>query len=86
MLYKSKNRLLFFSIVLMVIILFGIIGHWLSFIPGLSFLDTGVEFGMTEPFVLDCVVVAVTFGILFKINIMSILGFVVGYILAKKIV
>ena len=86
MLYKSKNRLLFFSIIFAGILLFGIIGHWLGFVPGLSFLDTGVEFGISEPLTLDLVVVKLTFGALFRINIMSIIGFAVGYIVAKKVV
>ncbi|MBQ7668417.1 MAG: DUF4321 domain-containing protein [Clostridia bacterium] len=86
MLYKSKNRLLFISIIFAGILLFGIIGHFLGYVPGLSFLDEGIEFGMTEPLVLDLAVVKLTFGLLFRINIMSIIGFAVGYIVAKKVV
>jgi len=86
MLYKSKNRILFFSIVFAGILLGGIIGSFLGKIPGLSFLNTGIEFGIAEPLKLNLMVLEITFGLLFRINIISILGATGGYILAKKIV
>lgn len=86
MLYKSKNRLLFFSIVFAGMLLGGILGSFLGKVPGLSFLNTGIEFGMAQPLVLNLMVLEITFGLFFKINIMSILGATGGFILAKKIV
>jgi len=86
MLYKSKNRLLFFSIVFAGILLGGILGSFIGKIPGLSFLNTGIEFGMSEPVRLNLVVFEITFGLFFRINIMSLLGATGGYVLAKKII
>jgi len=86
MLYKSKNRLLFFSVVFAGMLLGGIIGSLIGKIPGLSFFNTGIEFGMSEPLKLNLMVLEFTFGLFFRINIMSILGATGGYILAKKIV
>ena len=86
MLYKSKNRLLFFSIVFAGILLGGILGSFLGKVPGLSFFNTGIEFGMSEPLVLNMMVFELTFGLFFRINIMSLLGATGGYVLAKKIV
>ena len=86
MLYKSKNRLLFFSVIFAGMLLGGILGSFIGKIPGLSFFNTGIEFGMSEPVVLNLMVFELTFGLLFRINIMSLLGATGGYILAKKLV
>jgi len=86
MLYRSKNRLLFFSIVFAGILLGGIIGSFISNVPGLSFLNTGIEFGMSEPLVLNLMVIELTFGIFFRINIMSLIGAAIGFAAAKKLI
>ena len=86
MLHKSKNRLLFFSIVFAGMILGGILGSFIGKVPGLSFFNTRIEFGMAEPLVLNLMVLECTFGLFFRINIMSILGATGGFILAKKII
>jgi len=86
MLYKSKNRLIFFSVVFAGMLLGGILGSFIGKLPGLSFLNTGIEFGMSEPLKINMMVLELTFGVFFRVNIMSILGATGGYILAKKIV
>lgn len=86
MLYKTKNYLAKFFIILMGVILGGLIGEILGSIPGLGFLKTGVQIGVTEPVTISLMVVEFTIGLIVKINIMSIVGAWIGYVVKKKII
>jgi hypothetical protein len=68
------------------IILGGLAGEILGSIPGLGFLRTGVQIGITEPITISLMVVEFTLGLIFKINIMSIVGAWFGYLIEKKII
>lgn len=86
MIYKTKNYLAKFFIILMGVILGGLVGEILGSIPGLGFLKTGVQIGITEPITISLMVVEFTIGLIFKINIMSIVGAWAGYVVKKKII
>ena len=86
MIYKAKNYLAKFFIILMGVILGGLIGEILGSIPGLGFLKTGVQIGITEPITISLMVVEFTIGLIFKINIMSIIGAWAGYVVKTKII
>ena len=86
LLYKTKNYLAKFFIILMGVILGGLIGEILGSIPGLGFLKTGVQIGLTEPVTISLMVVEFTIGLIVKINIMSIVGAWAGYVVKKKII
>ena len=64
----------------------GLVGEILGSVPGLGFLKTGVQIGITEPITLSLMVVEITFGLIFKINIMSIAGAWGGYVAQKKLI
>ena len=51
----------------------------------LSWLSYGEEFGLSTPIELDLNVVKLTFGLMFKINIASIIGIVLAIFIYKKI-
>lgn len=53
-------------------------------IKALAFLKSNFSIGMTEPFVLNLKLVAITFGINLSINIFSLLGMLLGYFIYKK--
>ena len=53
-------------------------------IYALEFLKNTYTIGMTSPMLIDLKVLAVTFGINFKINIMSIIGIILAIILYRK--
>jgi hypothetical protein len=72
--YKTKNYLAKFFIILMGVILGGLVGEILGSIPGLGFLKTGVQIGVTEPVTVSLMVIEFTIGLIFKINVMSIVG------------
>lgn len=86
MIYKTKNNLAIFFIILMGIILGGLIGEILGSIPGLGFLKTGVQIGAIEPITISLMVIEFTIGLILKINVMSIVGVWIGYLVKKKII
>ena len=86
MIYKTKNYLAKFFIILMGVIFGGLVGEILGSIPGLGFLRTGVQIGITEPITISLMVVELTIGLIFKINIMSIAGAWIGYVVKNKII
>ncbi|MBU3145583.1 DUF4321 domain-containing protein [Clostridium sp. CF012] len=53
-------------------------------ISALKFLKSTYTIGMSNPMLIDLKVVAITFGINFNINIMSIIGIVLAIILYRK--
>lgn len=53
-------------------------------IGALKFLKSTYTIGMTNPMLIDLKVLAITFGINFNINIMSIIGIVLAIILYRK--
>jgi len=84
--YKTKNYLAKIFIILMGVILGGLVGEILGSIPGLGFLKTGVQIGFTEPVTVSLMVIEFTIGLIFKINIMSIVGAWAGYVVKKKLI
>ncbi|MGH4125920.1 MAG: DUF4321 domain-containing protein [Clostridium sp.] len=50
----------------------------------LAFLKSTYTIGMNKPMLIDLKVLAITFGINFNINIMSIIGIVLAIILYRK--
>ena len=86
MIYRTKNKLAICFIILMGIILGGLIGEILGSVPGLGFLKIGVEIGIVEPITISLMVIEFTFGLIFKLNIMSVVGVWIGYIIQKKII
>ena len=86
LIYKTKNKLAICFIIFMGIILGGLVGEILGSIPGLGFLKVGVQAGITNPITLNLMVLEITLGLILKINVMSILGAWIGYVVQKKII
>ena len=63
----------------------GIIGEILgSSFENLSFLKKEFLIGMSKPLNIDLKLVVLNFGILFKVNILSVIGLILGFIIYKK--
>lgn len=62
----------------------GLIGQLTEGVNFLWWLSYGQEFGLTEPLQLDLGVVRLTFAIMFKINIASIIGVIISMIIYRK--
>ena len=63
----------------------GLLGNLASHVDFLSWLSYGEEFGFSNPIELDLNVVKLTFGLMFKINIASIVGIVLAIFIYKKV-
>ena len=73
--------------ILLVFLLAGLVvgGRLASSVSWLWWLSYEQEFGLQTPLVLDLNVLKLTFGLMFKINIASIIGMVLSIFIYKKI-
>ena len=62
----------------------GLIGNLASGIDFLWWLSYGQEFGLSSPLILDLGVIKLTFAIMFKINIASIVGVIISMFIYRK--
>ncbi|WP_242939004.1 DUF4321 domain-containing protein [Thermosyntropha lipolytica] len=77
------------QVLLLLVILGGIVGGWIGnaiikLWPALSFLGTNQSLGIPG-FTVDLQVLTFTFGFMLNINLFTLLGFVLAYILYRKI-
>lgn len=80
---KSANFWLWLFILLAGLVLGGFIGDVIGGNPTFSWLSYGYEFGLSEPFMLDCYILKLTFGITVRINIASVLGVFLSILMYK---
>lgn len=82
---KEKSILILILFILCGLVIGGLLGELASKIDFLWWLSYGEEFGLAEPIVLDLQVITITFGLMFKINISSIIGMILAIFIYKKI-
>ena len=82
---KEKNIWILILFILCGIVVGGLLGELASNVSFLSWISYGEEFGLSTPIELDLNVIKVTFGLMFKINIASIIGIVLAIFIYKKI-
>lgn len=82
---REKNIWILILFILCGIVVGGLLGELASHVEFLSWLAYGEEFGLTTPIELNLNVIKLTFGLMFKINIASIIGIVLAIFIYKKI-
>lgn len=82
---REKNIWILLLFILSGIVVGGLLGNLAGHVDFLSWLSYGEEFGLSTPIELDLNVVKLTFGLMFKINIASIIGIVLAIFIYKKI-
>lgn len=82
---KEKNGWLLFLFILVGLVLGGLIGDLTAGVSWLKWLSYGQKFGLNQPLQLNLGVVEITFGIVFNLNISSILGLILAIFIYKKI-
>jgi len=82
---KSKDFWILLIFILSGIVVGGLLGELASNINGLWWLNYGQTFGLDRPLTLDLSVVAITFGLNFKISIASIVGMALAIFIYKKV-
>ena len=63
----------------------GLLGEVASRVDALWWLGYGQEFGLTNPVELDLSVLKITFGMVIKINIASIVGMAIAIFIYRKV-
>ena len=82
---REKNIWILILFILCGIVVGGLLGNLASNVDFLWWLSYGEEFGISQPITLDLQVITLTFGLMFKINIASIIGMVLAIFIYKKI-
>ena len=83
---KDKNIWILIVFILSGLVIGGLIGQVTSNISWLEWLSYGQEFGLQQPIVLNLGVLTLTFGLLFNINIASIIGLLIAVFVYKKMI
>lgn len=73
-------------VILMSIVLGSYLGELLGAVDALSFLSYGKELGFTNPLTLDLGFINFSFSILFKMNIASIICFLISLAIVKWVI
>ena len=63
----------------------GLLGEVANKSGGLWWLSYGQSFGLSTPVQLDLSVISITFGLMFKINIASIIGMAISIFIYRKV-
>ena len=82
---REKNIWILIVFILCGIVVGGLLGDLASKVDFLWWLSYGESFGFSNPISLDLNVIQLTFGLMFKINIASIIGMVLAIFIYKKI-
>lgn len=81
---KGKSTWICILFILAGLVIGGLIGQLTSGIDFLWWLSYGQEFGLTDPLTLDLGVVRLTFAVMLKINIASIIGVILSIFIYRK--
>jgi len=82
---KDKNLWILIIFLLAGLVVGGLLGEIASNVDFLWWLSYGESFGLSSPVELDLSVISITFGLMFKINIASIIGMALAIFIYRKI-
>ena len=82
---REKNIWILMLFILSGLVIGGLIGEFTKDVDFLWWLSYGQSFGLSAPIELDLNIVQISFGLMFKINVASILGMIIAVFIYKKI-
>ena len=82
---RDKNIWILLLFILSGLVVGGLLGEVASKVDFLWWLGYGESFGLTSPLELDLNIIKITFGLVFKINITSIIGMIIAIFIYKKV-
>ena len=82
---RDKNIWVLLLFVLSGLVVGGLIGEIAKNIDWLWWLSFGQEFGLENPLTLNLSVIKITFGLMLKINIASIIGMATAVFIYRKV-
>ena len=80
---KEKNILILLIFILSGLVVGGLLGELAGKVDWLWWLSYSQSFGLENPVVLDLSVIKITFALMFKISISSIIGMVLAIFIYK---
>lgn len=82
---REKNFWILLVFILSGLVIGGLLGEIASKVDFLWWLAYGQSFGLQEPLKLDLSVIQITFALMFKINMASILGMTLAIFIYRKV-
>jgi hypothetical protein len=82
---REKNIWILLIFILSGLVIGGLLGELASRVDWLWWLSFGEQFGLENPLVLDLDIVKITFALMVKINIASIIGMGVAIFIYRKV-
>ena len=82
---REKNFWILLVFLLSGLVIGGLLGEIASKVDWLWWLSYGERFGISSPIELDLNVIKITFGLMFKINISSIIGMAIAIFIYRKV-
>ncbi len=82
---RDKNIWILLVFLLSGLVIGGLLGEIAKQVDFLWWLSYGQEFGLPNPITLNLSVISITFGIMFKINIASIIGMAIAIFIYRKV-
>lgn len=82
---KDKGKWVAILFILSGLVIGGLLGDLAANIDWLWWLSFGEQFGLQEPLVLDLKVLTITFALMIKINIASIIGVIIALLIYRKV-
>lgn len=82
---RERNFWILLVFLLSGLVIGGLLGEIASKVDWLWWLSYGENFGISSPIELDLNVIRITFGLMFKINISSIIGMGIAIFIYRKI-
>ena len=82
---REKNIWILLVFLLSGLVIGGLLGELASHVDFLWWLSYGESFGLASPITLDLNIVELTFGLMFKINVASIIGMVIAIFIYRKV-
>lgn len=82
---KEKNIWILLIFILSGLVVGGLLGELASRVDWLWWLSYSQSFGLENPITLDLSIMQITFALMFKISISSIIGMVLAIFIYKKI-
>lgn len=82
---REKNIWILLVFVLSGLVIGGLLGDLAGQVDFLWWLGYGQDFGLSAPIELDLSILQISFGLMFKINIASIVGLIIAILVYRKV-
>lgn len=82
---RDKNIWILLLFILSGLVIGGLLGELAGQVDFLWWLSYGQSFGLETPVSLNLNIVQITFGLMFKINIASIIGLIIAILIYRKV-